>query len=255
MKLQSIHTYPKPTLLFLVLYGLSSILTAQTDNLNSDLLKIWSAHKEYHYAAYYIESNGDTITKEKVIIKPIEKIWETKIGPNQILLQYIFNYSNEDSARLAPFPVNETPWTKKNNFIQWKDTVTEGAIENDKLLWMHSFRMNQYSLTEIAPFPTAELPLFVGKKWTSTMIIQKGWGTYKGRHKQIHVVEKKFNYSSILGKISECWLISGNSIHKKLGESQVEYVYHKKYGFIEMNYVFFNGQKISFILEDLVIKP
>ncbi len=225
---------------------------AQEDTTNLDSLQIWNASKKYIYDAFYIDSIGDTITKEQIIIQPIRKMHKYKIAEDQIVLKYIYNYSEADSARLAPNPVNGNEWTQQNGSMKWLKTVREGAIETNGSVWLHPFRMNQYVLTEIAPFPGVRFPLHINKKWDMTLTVFRGWGIFKGKHKQTMIVTDKKDYTLQIGQMNNCWVIFGLSTHKNLGTSQVEYIYHEQYGFLSMQYKFYNGQRITFILSELI---
>lgn len=69
-----------------------------------------------------------------------------------------------------------------------------GVIENERQLWMHPFRSNQYNFTEVAPFPEVKFPVEVGREWSSSLGIGAGWGDWDNT-----IVS---NYYKVVGK--EC---------------------------------------------------
>jgi hypothetical protein len=235
--------------LFLFLIFAPSSTNAQ-DSLVYKHLKIWSLLKEYHYQALYIDSDGTTITSEKIVVKPTGK--QSPAQKIQTVLDYFYNYTAEDSARLSANPLNATAFTRKYNTIQWRRYVPEGAIETATKLWIHPFRINQYSLTEIAPFPTVIHPLIEGSSWKSIIFIAKGWGTFRGNSKEIYTIGKPSSREYPFAKLDNCWEINAKGEHSKLGSNSITYYYHSDYGFVEMNYSFYNGQKIRFVLEKVV---
>jgi hypothetical protein len=67
--------------------------------------------------------------------------------------------------------------------------------------------------------------------------------TYKAVKKQDR------NYGEL--NLKDCWLIHAVGEHNKLGKSYLDFYYHSEYGFVEMNYSFYDGTKISFVLQDV----
>ena len=52
--------------------------------------------------------------------------------------------------------------------------------------------------------------------------------------------------------IEDCWLIESTDIHSKLGESKSMFIYDEKYyGFIRMEFEYYNGIKIIFRLKEV----
>lgn len=49
-----------------------------------------------------------------------------------------------------------------------------------------------------------------------------------------------------------CWLVRSVGKHNKLGNSYLDFYFHPKYGFTEMHYRFYDGVKISFVLEQVL---
>jgi hypothetical protein len=112
---------------------------------------------------------------------------------------------------------------------------------------MHPIRKNQYILTEIAPFPETKFPLVKGKTWNSTLYIYEAFGSFKGTVNSTYIIEgveaRKYQCGTF-----KCWRIVAKSLHDKLGESSVIFYFNEDLGFTEMEYTFFNSQKITFSL-------
>lgn len=231
---------------FLLLFVFfSTVIYAQ------DKPKIWQANREFHYQALYIDTNGDTISNETIVMVPSGK--PNPLQKNkQSLAEYHFQYSATDSAKLAGHPIHANDFTKKYNTIIWRRQMQEGIIENEDEMWMHPFRTNQYVLTEIAPFPAVRFPLTEGLSWKSLFFIAKGWGTFRGRATQKYTIKGKTTRQVGIGELAGCQLIEAVSKHKKLGESHAWFYFHPDYGFVEMVYQFYNGQQIIFSLQEII---
>ncbi len=132
---------------------------------------IYPAGRTYTYEATYIGVEGDTLSQEKVEWVATGK--RTEFSPNrQDILVYKYYYSQEDSTRFVQKPTIN----KKMNYAQgWQIEKEEGIIENVKNVWLHPMRHNQYSFTQVAPYPHLRYPLKIGNKW-STSLHQYGQG-------------------------------------------------------------------------------
>ncbi|TGD80852.1 hypothetical protein [Hymenobacter wooponensis] len=138
----------------------------------------------------------------------------------------------------------------------WSRTETTGAKENKQEVWMHPIRGNQYTYTEIAPYPQVLLDsLQFGGTWQHTMSILMGWGAFKGKSINRYRVDKQEprQYGNLV--LPACWLIRAVAQHSKLGRSYLDFYFHPDYGFTEMNYRFYDGAKISFVLETATPPP
>jgi len=199
----------------------------------------WAIGKEYHYNAVYKDNTGKVITSEQVSIIPTGETWE--IDPQQTLATYRLNFSSADSTRLAPIPLNGV-------MKEWKREYQEGVISNDKKVWMHPVRVNQYILTEVAPFPEVQFPLKEGLSWTSTLWVYKAFGSFEGTVECSYKVSKKESRTYSFGKLN-CWRIDATAVHDKLGVSTTTIYFEEEIGFVELDYKFYNGQTLNFSLE------
>lgn len=218
---------------------ISSFCIAQSNKLD-----LFDSLATYQYKALFIDINGDTLTNEKVVLQSTGQAWD--VQKTQILANY--TYFPDSIAYFF-----RDPRFKETQYIHINSESRSGVVETDSSVWIHPFRDNQYLYTEVAPFPNVKKnKLIVGSEWSGGItFIMTGWGKFRGRLKSTYhvsnMIEKEFDNQ----RLSECWVIDATGIHNKLGTSTLNIVYHKKYGFLEMNYVFYNGAKIQFTLEEV----
>jgi len=63
------------------------------------------------------------------------------------------------------------------------------------------------------------------------------------------VKKEERQYGDLL--IDNCWLIQSIGEHSKLGKNYLDFYFHSTYGFVEMNYRFYDGTIISFVLSEV----
>lgn len=225
-------------------------------------LKIFDPSKTFVYDAYFIEANGDTLTKEKLILKGNDKPW--KYQKSQTELEIIYT---PDTLKLKTFI---HPWvgqrkriskskTKKSwaNFTYIKDSEITGFFENDSIIWLHPPRCNQYVYTYLTAYPEVQLnELKIGGNWKGKLFILRG---IPNNEEHVGTVINDFNVKNIIsdtisGKLIEnCWLIESIDTHSKLGKSKSTFVFEENYyGFIRMDFEYYNGIKIHFKLLEIV---
>ncbi|MBK7310353.1 MAG: hypothetical protein IPI93_06065 [Sphingobacteriaceae bacterium] len=222
---------------FCLLTSLALSLLSQTET-KKGTCKYWCPNREFDFSAIYYDNSGKVLTRETITIKTTGKIWD--IDPKQTLVTFRTNFTSEDSMKLAPHALNgiNRAWEKK---------YQEGVIEDSAHIWMHPIRQNQYLLTEIAPFPEVKFPLMKNRTWNSTLWIYEVFGSFRGTVNSTYSIEgieaRKYQCGTY-----KCWKIVGTATHDKLGESSVIIYFNEDLGFTEMDYSFYNKQKITFIL-------
>jgi hypothetical protein len=217
---------------------------AQVSSQPADLgkLHIWSPRRTYTYQATFSDDKGNVLTSEKVILQPTGEIWDR--DPQQTLTNFTIDFSAEDSARLAPFPPNGVA-------RRWMRKYHEGVIENETRVWMHPLRTNQYQLTEVAPFPEIKLPIKAEMSWKSSLSIFEAFGSFEGTVQCSYVTMGQEERSSAFGPI-KCWEVVASGTHNNLGVNKATFYFHEEYGFMEMNYRFYNGQRLEIKLMEMV---
>lgn len=224
----------KVNFLLIILFSIRvsiSVSHAQNDRVHD----FWVPGYEYHYNAIYRDNEGNVITDENLVIKPTGMIWE--MDSNQTLAEFHLNYSEADSAALAPHPLNGVN-------RKWIRTYKEGVIQDPHRIWMHPVRNNQYILTEIAPFPEVRFPLEKGLQWHSTLWIYEAFGSFYGTVESDYVVEGRLLREYDFGH-QPCWKIIATGLHDRLGKNTAVFYFHEIMGITEMNYHFYNGQEIE----------
>lgn len=209
---------------------------------------LFDSLKSYHYNAVFINKAGDTLSNEKIILKPTGKVWES--DKDQDLL--IYYYTPNDTI-LSQFRDQSSSKSKKFQFCG-SIRYSTGLIETDSLIWIHPFRMYQYQVTEVAPFPEIRInKLKVGSTWSENLAILF-WGRFSGKMKNKYEVIETVPYQFMNQQLEECWHIKSIGIHNRLGESTLNYIYQKRFGFLSMNYNCFDGTQIIFTLEKVEIE-
>lgn len=222
---------------FIVIFILPLLTFGQTRS----TLNYWDSTKTYVYNAIYSDSAGNTITSETIQIKPTGKPWEFE--PKQTLFKIKFDFNAKDSALLAANPLNgmHKPW--KRNYL-------EGVIQDSTRVWMHPIRKNQYVLTELAPFPEVKLPIQRGDSWTNTLWIYKAFGTFEGTVESIYKIDTLIQ-TVYLKDTLNCWRINAAGTHNQLGKNSITYLYQEQLGFVELDYHFYNEQRLIFRLTNI----
>jgi len=237
-----------------ILYLLNLLSMLQpTEIPEADSLVIFSPTRTYHYQATFISPAGDTLSRERIAFKPSSQPW--KYDKDQTAFEIRYNYTPEDSLTFLSYLNPQSKKKKKPQRYIWDESVTTGAKENEQQVWIHPIRNNQYNYTEVAPYPDVRLDsLEAGGEWNSTLLIMMGWGAFKGKvesHYQV-VKQEHRQYGSL--SLDSCWLVHAVGKHSKLADSYLDFYFHPEYGFVEMNYRFYDGTKISFVLEEVIEK-
>lgn len=223
------------------------------DYKNDEDLKIFNSKRIYIYEAKFIDNNDKVVSTNGVTLIPLGQPW--KWDKSQTSFKVDYNYSSKDSIAFLSYVNPKTKNIKKPKRYIWYKSIVTGAVENDSTVWMHPFRDNQYEHTEVAPFPTImKSSLKIGSEWKNALNVMLGYGNFKGKVISTYQVIKKED--KVYGKMTlkDCWLIKAIGEHDKLGKSYLNFYFHPEYGFVEMNYLFYDGVKINFILKDIIIE-
>jgi hypothetical protein len=196
------------------------------------LSQIYANEKVIKYNIEYIQSKNHLKTEETISLTITGK--KRKNDENQ--LEVIWSY-------------NTKPKTQKkfqDQFsIGWFSTDTTGIIENETKIWLHPPRHNQYTLTEIAPFPDFRKNLIIGDTYNSFLYIGSGFGEWAGKKiKSIYVIK---NVTVEQG--DAFWTIIANSELDGKTNS-CEFILSEKQGFVSLVYNFFNGDKMIMKLKE-----
>ncbi|UOR05600.1 hypothetical protein MUN82_00525 [Hymenobacter aerilatus] len=236
-----------------VFLSLASLLPARQPL--PDSLVIFNANRTYHYHAVFVSPTGDTLSQERITFQPLGQPWVGQ-PKRQTGFQVRYTYTTQDSLTFLAYPNPKTKRLDKPEKYWWHNQETTGAIENRQEIWMHPIRGNQYAYTEVAPFPQVKpASLQAGGGWQENpLYIMMGWGAFKGKVTPTYQVDRQATrqYGSLT--LPDCWLIHAVGEHSKLGKSYLDFYFHPQYGFTEMHYRFYDGTRISFVLEQALDK-
>ena len=232
----------KAILLFFVILVMNNVICQDT---------IYKSKMNFVYNAIFINNTEDTITNETIKLCPTDKPW---IDNSQ---QSVFFLYSPDIEGLKKFinPVNSRQKKRvKHPTWPWTINAKTGIVETENEIWMHPFRANQYIYTEVAPFPEVKMNLSKPiEGWTSEIEILKGWDNFKGKVKSEYKLVDTNNVFLLKGAlIYNCWSFKSESFHSVLGKSTLLFVFHKKYGFLKLDYEFYDNSKIIFEITDLI---
>lgn len=225
--------------------------------------------REYHYNALYINAHGDTITKEKIILKPKGRPW---IGQPRVqtAIQYIFltdtagyrNYLKPDSSLYKKYPNDKERLDRHykkqmNRELKIKQQQTTGATQKYGFFYMHPPRTNQYSIL----FNSAHPIVFFNALNDSVNVFTRTLGLpFVGDYNQEYTVTP-INDTTINGEKIKAWSVFADSKgdEKVYAKEQDEYnstldaIFTYEYGFIKMHYAFVNGVKVHFDFEKMAV--
>lgn len=189
----------------------------------------------------------ELISDEMMSVFITGKSWQYDSFQAEALLLYKADYSESSIKKIRPFGINP-----EINDRQWVNQSATGIIDNEKRIFLHPFRDNQFYFTEIAPFPEVFYPLDVGKTWSGALNIGSGWGIWDNQRLETsyQIVEKES--LKINGQeYSNCWKIS-SSATSDLGISYLTTWFHEEFGFVKFNYVTYAGQILQLELDRVV---
>jgi hypothetical protein len=200
---------------------------------------------DYIYRANFYDEKKNLITSTRIKMTATGKRWEFQPEiQDEVIIQY--EYSKKDEERAAKYKLNK----KLPNYGWMKETKT-GIIENVEKIWMHPFRSNQFSFTEVAPFPEIKYPIEIGKSWTGQLRIQEGWGDWENTSGNFNYeITSKEPIEIKYGKIDKCWKVKSKSNYP-FGKSNFDYWFSENLGFVKMNYRNYGGQYLEIELEEM----
>ena len=215
--------------------------------------------KEYHYRAIYIDKSGDTITNEKLIIKPLCRpwFWQPKL---QTAIRYFYypdpiqykNYVDPDSF----FHAKDLRYYQRKGKIRANKKETTGGVITDHEFYMHPPRVNQYRMLFYAPHPWIHHGCYFDSLYPYSLERKiYGMGVFQQIYNASVLPDTVIN-----NELVKIWAVSVAStgdikqrfLAKKIFNSTLDALFTREFGFIKMYYTFENGIKIQFDLEKVV---
>ena len=206
--------------------------------------------KEYHYQVVYL-SGDDTLTNEKMILKPLGRRWGFQPW-QQVAFKYFYF---PDSINFINYVDPEPFFDEKNkSYIEKKGEPrlsikeTTGGVDDSIEFFLHPPRRNQYRMLSTAIYPTImkqALSSDTIMKYQSNLTTYGANGVvYKMMYKTIPIHHYKFNNEDI----GTCWKIIGESFVGDEVQTSFVSFYNVEYGFIKLYYTLENEVKINFDL-------
>jgi len=191
--------------------------------------------------------NENGVAFKDTIIEQIEKR-RTVFKPCRDYI-YTANFYDKEKNLITSTQIKMTATGKRWEFHGWVRETQTGIIENVEKIWMHPFRENQFSFTEVAPFPKIKYPLEVGKIWTGQLSIQNGWGDWENTSgNSSYEVTSQEMIETKYGQIDKCWKVESIANYP-FGKSTFDYWFSENLGFVKMNYRNYGGQYLEIELE------
>ena len=260
-QMKYIHKILFSIICILTLYPLVINSSFAHDNNLDKSLNYFDKSKEYHYNVIYIDKVGDTITNEKMVLKPLGSPWLPQPGL-QVAIKYIY-YT--DTAGYKNYVDPDIWWHKKNQKyfakkgkVRVSSSETTGAYLKRGAFYMHPPRVNQYRMLFYSAHP---IVLFKALNDSVNNFMQDhiniiGMG---GRYIQKYTVTP-LQDTIIDNSQINAWKVyatSGgdfNDYHEslKIYDSTLDAIYTREYGFIKLHYTYENGIKIQFDFEKVV---
>jgi hypothetical protein len=213
---------------------------------------IFTDKKEYVYQVLYIDNNGDTITNELLILKPLNRRW---LGQPRVQesIKYIFDtdtneYRNFKSPNPEMCEIDENYYIKKGKYDIKKSEIT-GGLNSDSIYYIHPPRTNQYFMLRYSAFPLIYYSKM--KDTIQSYTYDLGLGM-KYHHEYVIKPVKTINSDSLN---EDLWEISAKSKITNLTEywknypifdSKTYFLFSKKHGFLKIHTEFENGIKVIF---------
>ncbi len=209
---------------------------------NANISRVFKPCRQYIYTAKYWDPDYNLISKERIWMMATGNGWEQQQElQDELIIQYSFDSTQID--RIGQYSLNP-------GYSNWTRKETTGIIENGSKTWMHPFRSNQYMFTEVAAFPNVELPLTLGKTWTSEISMLDGWGVWANTtlDHTYEVVDYELVETGF-GDL-EAWHVRATTT-SEFGTSVHDFWYHDEYGFIRMFIKNYEGQMLQFDLAEV----
>lgn len=209
---------------------------------NFNLRKVFEPCKAYIYTAKYWDAEHNLISQEQIWLMATGQGWEHQPETqDEIIIQYSYDRGMVDSISRYNLNPDIQYWTKQER---------TGVIETMNKTWMHPFRSNQYTFTEVAPFPTVQFPLEPGKTWSSELTTHDGWGVWANSTlTNFYEVIGYETISTAYGEL-DAWHVSSVAT-ASFGTSTHHFWYHMELGFVKMLVKNYAGQLLQFELAEV----
>jgi hypothetical protein len=235
--------------LFIIIFNiLPFLICAQSKNFTSKKL-------EFHYRAIYINSSGDTLTNELLVLKPLGRTWIAQPF-KQKSLKYIYHTDSQGIKKYAdPRKKEKTAkYDQNSNHVKKKSNEITGIIYNDEAFYMHPPRSNQYEMLFYAPHPQVILQkLHDNTDYFRQALVVPTWGRLNIQFTVAPAKEKSIFANVKLWSVTAKgkWKFKNPKPNENIYNSELNANFSKENGFTKLYYHFENGTKILFDLIDI----
>lgn len=216
---------------------------------------------KFHYSVRYINETGDTIIRDKMVMEITGKRWFFQPRVQKLII-YSFNVdTNQYKNYIDPeklFRDRDLNYYKKKKKYYSTKSVKTGLKVEDSLIYFHPPRVNQYRMLFYAPHPFFWFPSMEKKhdefEYNHVKIVGKGRFIHKYTIDSLGIEPFK-NDSIKLWKVNVVSTLEAKTEYfnteKEKYASELNALFSKEYGFIQLYYHFKNGVKIEFELEKM----
>lgn len=209
---------------------------------NANVRHIFKPCREFIYSAKYWDPEYNQISNELIRVVVTGKAWDYQPeSQDEISIQYAYDTTKVDFYQ---------EYSLNPEIAHWTTSTTTGIIENTNQVWMHPFRDNQYLFTEVAPFPSVNLPLEEGKTWSNAISIYEGWGVWADSQLENSYEVVAYELVELEMGNLDAWHIYGIGI-ATFGTSTHNFWFHPDYGFVKMIVKNYAGQILKFELVEV----
>ncbi len=140
-----------------------------------------------------------------------------------------------------------------NNDFKGRAWITETVTtvkEDGYDTWITPFRDNQFAFTQVAPYPSVNLPLTTDKQWTSNLLIYGTWGDWDNQ--QLISNYLSLDEEQIVLPFQTITTRHVTSyVDTDFGRSTHDFWYNNEFGFVKMQYKNYQGQLLIFELQSV----
>jgi len=206
---------------------------------------IYKPCRKFIYLAEYFNEENELLSQQELHLFVTGNRW--KYSPNT-QMELVYKY-------LSPEDIDQEIYNK-NDYPEVGINIQESrsdAIDNDDKVWIHPFRNNQYSFTEVCPFPEIQKPFEIDNSWTSSLDIGEGWGKWSNMSgtNSYKITEIDSIKLSFTNKIEKVLVIDAKS-NFPIGRSKAKFKFSKIYGFVSIEYDLYNDERLIMRLTDVI---
>ena len=200
-------------------------------------LHVFTPCRSIKYEVIFSDSKNDVKFSSAVNLFIPGKHWAENRKQDEVIWGQIDHMKNKEAYKTID---------QIKELDIWSDRDMTGVIENDRKIFLHPFRSNEFEILQFLPFPLVEKPLSLNKEYFMNISL-----FIPGRN------QSSCNFSYNVVKLSELaykglnlpvWEIHATSLCDTMSGSLI-LLYSDDYGFVKMDYGY-EELKIGFEMVD-----